>query len=161
MDEGDLKGGGIWPSIPRSVLGMEVPKRFTGFGMRFRDPDRVLLEFISWIEGGGRPTKPLERDSGGAERDRRRLLEACMELSDRLSNEALRERLLSAMAGVGVEPLAPDGEVFDPERHHAIFRTPAKNSSQHGRVASTERLGFSDRGEIIRRPEVAVYREES
>jgi hypothetical protein len=154
------KGGGFWPRIPRSVLGMEIPNRFRGFGMRFRDPDRVLIEFISWLDAGGRPTKASGDGSGAAERDRRQLLEACMELSDRLSNEALRQRLLAAMAGVGVEPIDPDGEVFDPERHHAIFRTPASNSSQHGRVASTERLGFADRGKIIRRPEVAVFREE-
>jgi hypothetical protein len=129
--------------------------------MRFRDPDRVLVEFISWLEAGDPGAGVGHDSSAAAEQDRSRLIATCMELSDRLSNEALRERLLSTMASVGVEVIAPDGEPFDSERHHAIFRTPTTDRSQHGRVASTERLGFSDRGRIIRRPEVAVYRDDA
>jgi hypothetical protein len=94
--------------------------------------------------------------------DRDVLVQACIELSDRLrdSNPALWRRLCRGLAAIGVETAVVDGQRFDPEAHDAVGREPTSDAAQHLTVASTEFCGFTDRGRLLRRPEVVVYRME-
>jgi hypothetical protein len=94
--------------------------------------------------------------------DRDVLVQACIELSDRLrdANPALWRRLCRGLAAIGVETVVVDGQRFDPETHDAVGREPTAEPDQHLTVASTEFCGFTDRGRLLRRPEVVVYRME-
>lgn len=94
--------------------------------------------------------------------DRDVLVQACIELSDRLrdANPALWRRLCRGLAAIGVETVVVDGQRFDPEAHDAVGREPTAEPDRHLTVASTEFCGFTDRGRLLRRPEVVVYRME-
>lgn len=97
---------------------------------------------------------------GDADRDV--LVQACIELSDRLrdANPALWRRLCRGLAAIGVETVVVDGQRFDPEAYDAVGREPTAEPARHLTVANTEFCGFTDRGRLLRRPEVVVYRME-
>jgi hypothetical protein len=147
--------------VPANVLGRPVPGRFRGLAARFRDPDRQLVDFIGWLESE-RVDAPEPRTSSIAapdDADRAALVAGTIEVLDRESNEALRESLLRSLAAAGVEAVSADGERFDAQRHQAIHALDTPDPSLEGTIASTERLGFVDRsGEVLRLPEVTVYR---
>jgi hypothetical protein len=92
--------------------------------------------------------------------DREALVQACIDLSDRLrdANPALWRRMCRGLAAVGVEVLVADGQRFDPDTHDAVGREPTADAARHLTVATTEFCGFTDRGRLLRRPEVVVYR---
>ena len=104
---------------------------------------------------------PAVLDQRAAE-ERRRLVELCIELSDRLAdgNLALAGRVHRGLAEVGVEVVEPDGFLFDRREHDALHAEPAPSPEQVRTVASTARIGFVDRGEVLRRPGVVVYTSE-
>ncbi|OHV21303.1 nucleotide exchange factor GrpE [Parafrankia soli] len=108
------------------------------------------------------PPGPVESSSASASADREALVGACIELSDRLrdANPALWRRLCRGLAVVGVEAVVVDGQRFDPEAHDAVGREITTDTARHLTVASTEFCGFTDRGRLLRRPEVVVYRME-
>jgi len=163
-------GRRLWPLIPETVLGRAVPDRFRGARARFGDPDRVLADFVRWLEES-QPApapapvheaprvrrQPEDSSSRAAVADREKLVSACIDVTDRLTNAALRDILISALADAGVEAIDGDGDSFDAGRHRAIHRVDTDDPRQHGRIASTERLGYSDRGKVIRPPEVSVF----
>ncbi|MDL5158944.1 nucleotide exchange factor GrpE [Actinomycetospora termitidis] len=107
------------------------------------------------------PPPVLVPDRRAAE-ERRRLVELCIDLSDRLADEnaALAGRLHQGLAEVGVRVVEPDGSVFDRREHDALDVEPAPSPQQVRTVASTARAGFVDRGEVLRRPGVVVYTSE-
>jgi molecular chaperone GrpE len=90
-------------------------------------------------------------------RDREALIGSCLYLYDIVRDDALRERLRRALAQAGVSELDSVGERFDPSRHRAMGRVATDDPSLDGRIAEVERRGFSDRGRILRMPEVLVY----
>lgn len=91
--------------------------------------------------------------------ERAALVELCIDLADRLrtENPALHGRLRRGLAAAGVTAVEPDGEAFDRHHHDAVDVEPAPSADRDRIVASTERLGFVDRGAVVRRPEVVVY----
>ena len=90
--------------------------------------------------------------------ERRRLIDAAIEVVDQLDSAMLRERLHDALEDVGVHPISADGEVFDHRRHRATGAAPPDDPAQDGRVAVTQRLGYQDRDQVLRPPEVVVFR---
>jgi molecular chaperone GrpE (heat shock protein) len=73
----------------------------------------------------------------------------------------LREVVEDALEAVGVRALTADGEKFDPALHEAAAPIPAPRPEDHGHVAATERRGYADGDEVIRKPTVSVYRQDA
>jgi molecular chaperone GrpE len=90
-------------------------------------------------------------------RDRQALIGSYLYLYDVVHDEVLRSRLRDALAEAGVSELDSVGVRFDPSRHRATGSVPTDDPSLDGRIAEIERCGFSDRGEVLRLPEVLVY----
>jgi molecular chaperone GrpE len=162
---------GLWPRIPATVLGLEVPRRFRSVSARFRDPDRVLVDFMGWLEQNSptsaddpprlrtepAPDVPTPGEDSQPLADRRALLETLIATVDRFDDPTLRQRLVRAMESAGVEPIVADGERFDPRHHDQLDEEATDDPAKDGIVASTPRPGYSDRGRVIRPPEVVVY----
>jgi molecular chaperone GrpE len=92
--------------------------------------------------------------------ERRALIELCLYARDRLTGAAA-ERIDAGLADIGVDPLRPDGQPFDPGKHEAAASVPTDDPSRHGLVAETEVPGYADRGAVVRPPVVTVYRQDA
>jgi hypothetical protein len=144
---------GVWPRVPERVLGRPVPARFRRLRARFADPDRLLAEFIGWLESA----PPPSRGDSVRHDDRARLRDACIDVCERVPSEALALRLSSVLEDIGVVRMHGDGERFDPQFHRAVGSVPTADRALHHVVASTERAGYRDGDETLRPPEVMVY----
>ena len=158
--------GAVFRKVPTTISGQRIPASFRDPLLRFDSPVEVLCEFIRWVESSAvRVPQPearqapqvAERDLQRLRSDRGALVSALVELSDLLDSAALREKASRALAAAGVTSLDATGERFDAARHRAVNRIPAPDSAHHAQVAETERVGYSDRGHVIRPPEVRVY----
>jgi hypothetical protein len=158
--------GVVFRKVPPTIAGRRIPARFRDPLLRLDNPVEVLREFIRWVEGSvvsapqPKPRQAAPTDEGDLRRlrsDRGALVSALVELSDLVDSSALREKASRALGAAGVTSLDPTGERFDAARHRAVKRIPAPDSAHHAQVADTERLGYSDRGHVIRPPEVLVY----
>jgi hypothetical protein len=91
--------------------------------------------------------------------ERERIVRGYMDLADRLRDDrpTLFRKALRDLADVGIVPVIPDGHRVDDCRHDIIGAKPTGDPTFHRTIASTERLGFTDRGELVRRPCVIVY----
>jgi molecular chaperone GrpE len=69
--------------------------------------------------------------------------------------ELVRSGFLARLRGVGVEPIDPTGEPFDPARHEAISVVPVARE-RDGSVISTAQAGYSIAGELLRPARVVV-----
>lgn len=94
-----------------------------------------------------------------ADPSRLTLVNALIAAIDLTANDGLREQLERALASAGVVPIVVDGEPFDPERHHAVDRLATHDASQHNTVL-TDRPGWRDGNQILRNPDVIVYRQD-
>jgi hypothetical protein len=168
---------GIWPRVPETVLGRDVPPRFRRFSARFTDPDRLLAQFMAWLESApapatriaaaGEPARPLPPAPPAAtaptdvddraQRDRLRLIQACIDVGERVPQPALAARLTRAVEDAGVVSEDGAGQRFDPDRHHAIGQVATTDPVLHYHVADTARVGYRDGATVLRRPEVLVY----
>jgi molecular chaperone GrpE len=92
--------------------------------------------------------------------ERRALIELCLYARDRMAGAAA-ERIDAGLAGIGVDPLRPDGQPFDPGQHEAAASVPTDDPARHGLVAETEVPGYADRGAVVRPPVVTVYRQDA
>jgi hypothetical protein len=100
-------------------------------------------------------SQPPVRDETRNDRDA--LIRSCVYLYDIVREPVLRDRLREALAEAGVSELDNVGGRFDPVKHIATGRVPTDNPSLDGQIADVERPGFSDRGRVLRLPEVTVY----
>jgi hypothetical protein len=89
--------------------------------------------------------------------DRRTLVELCLYALDRARSDGVAERIERGLAGVGVTPVRPVGEQFDPSRHEAAGTVPTDDPALAGTIAETELPGFADHGRLLRVPVVVVY----
>nr|WP_245775981.1 nucleotide exchange factor GrpE [Saccharopolyspora flava] len=96
---------------------------------------------------------PLEQ----ALTDRAALIQLCVYAVDRARSAGVAERLADGLTGIGVTPLRPDGQRFDPSRHEAGGTLPTDDPGLDGVIAETELLGFADRDRVLRAPVVTVY----
>jgi hypothetical protein len=86
------------------------------------------------------------------------LAAALVDVRDRLDNAALADRIDAALVRAGWFAIDPIGRPFDPRSQRAVDREPTGDPALHGRVASTERLGYADVGGVVlRTPEVVVH----
>jgi molecular chaperone GrpE len=104
------------------------------------------------------PARPAAaQPSADVARDRQALIDSYLYLYDIVRDDVLRDRLRQALAEAGVSELDSVGDRFDPSRHRATGRVPTDDPSLDGRIAEVERRGFSDRGNVLRMPDVLVY----
>ncbi|MGQ0839568.1 nucleotide exchange factor GrpE [Actinokineospora sp.] len=89
--------------------------------------------------------------------ERRSLVTLCLYAHDRARSSGVAERIEEGLAAVGVTALRPDGDRFDPAFHEAGGTADTADDALDGRVAETEVVGFSDRGQVLRPPIVTVY----
>jgi hypothetical protein len=156
----------VFAKVPTTIGGRRIPARFRDPLLRLDNPVEVLREFIRWVEGSTvsaaqrEPPQTAHADERDLQRlrsDRSALVSALVELSDLVDSAALREKASRALVEAGVTSMEATGERFNPSRHRAVSRIPAPDGSRHAQVAETERPGYSDRGRVIRPPEVLVY----
>lgn len=89
--------------------------------------------------------------------DRRTLVQLCLYALDRARSSGVAERIEQGLAGVGVFPVRPDGQPFDPALHEAAGAVPTEDPGLDGLIAETEVVGFTDHGRALRAPVVTVY----
>jgi hypothetical protein len=92
------------------------------------------------------------------QQERTALIELCLYARDRVASPAAAERVDAGLVALGITPLRPDGQRFDPARHEAAATVPTQDPALHGTVAETEVPGYADRGAVVRPPVVSVYR---
>lgn len=104
---------------------------------------------------------PHLEELGRLRTERGSLIELCLYARDRVNSPAAAERIDAGLTALGITPLRPDGEPFDPGQHEAAASIPTDDPGRHGRVAETEVPGYADRGMVVRPPVVSVYRREN
>lgn len=65
-------------------------------------------------------------------------------------------QMQDALTKLGVEQIAALGEVFDPERHHAVMQAEAAQGEEPGTVTAVLQKGYTMNGRIIRECMVKV-----
>src|SRR6478672_3784141 len=137
--------------IDRSKSGHgALGKRLFGLAMTVPAAAVAARPLVSTAEPGE------QRREGAHDRDV--LVAACIDACDTVTSQAIRQRLLGALAEVGVTAVeVPAGTRFDPESHRAADILMTEDETLDGLVAETERLGFVDQGRRVRWPEVLVY----
>ncbi|MGO1053911.1 nucleotide exchange factor GrpE [Crossiella sp. CA198] len=114
---------------------------------------------MTTAEGGTEPVDAASEevmfDPAGGER--KKLIQLCLYALDRARSAGVAERIVDGLAGVGVMPVRPDGQRFDPAVHEAGGTEPTDDPALAGLVAETEVVGFLDHGQQVRPPIVTVY----
>ncbi|MGH7545148.1 MAG: nucleotide exchange factor GrpE [Gemmatimonadota bacterium] len=70
----------------------------------------------------------------------------------------VHEKLTTALARAGLEPIATDGERFDPERHEAVMTVPAESPEEDGRIVRELARGYRFGDRLLRPARVQVKR---
>jgi molecular chaperone GrpE (heat shock protein) len=91
---------------------------------------------------------------------RKALVAQCIDLADQIGSELLVARIRETLESVGVRTIEADGDPVDYRRHVSVDATPTPDRDQDGTVAETARVGYCDGEEVIRQPEVVIYRYE-
>jgi len=109
------------------------------------------------------PSAPGRDQSGAAgpvAAERALLAEACADIADRLRDQqpALYGVLTRNLEEAGITMNSPNGEPFDARRHNPVGTEPTSDPASDLHVAATTRLGYLDHGQLIRSPDVIVYR---
>ncbi|MCG8353157.1 MAG: nucleotide exchange factor GrpE [Chloroflexales bacterium] len=73
----------------------------------------------------------------------------------------VRQRMLDILAAEGIQPIAAEGEAFDPQLHMAVEVVPACDDLPPGIVANEIRRGYRIGERVLRHAEVAVSGEAS
>jgi hypothetical protein len=100
---------------------------------------------------------PAPQPVTGPDADRDSLVQTCIYLRDRVTSPALAARLDQALVQVGVAPLDPTGQRFDPGHHEAGGTVATADDGLVGTIAALEAPGYADRGVLVRVPVVTVY----
>ena len=66
-----------------------------------------------------------------------------------------------ALADVGVRPVVPDGEPFDPAAHFVVGTEPVPAGGREDIIARTIRPGYADDENILVFPKVVVYADDT
>jgi hypothetical protein len=85
------------------------------------------------------------------------LVAACIRASDMVTSGAVRQVLGDALAHAGVNEVDPTGQRFDPDLHCSAGTTHTGDPALDSIVASSERVGYEDRGRQFRPATVIVY----
>ena len=68
----------------------------------------------------------------------------------------VRQQFLSTLDGLGVRPISPVGQPFDPARHEAVTSVASQGSTPAGTVVGVIRTGYVIGDEVLRPAQVAV-----
>ena len=107
------------------------------------------------------------------ERGRRSLIEGFLDVLDNLDRaldaagdrtadpfvqgvSMVRQQFLSTLEGLGVRPISPLGQPFDPARHEAVTSVASTGSTAAGTVVGVIRTGYLIGEEVLRPAQVAV-----
>jgi hypothetical protein len=93
--------------------------------------------------------------------ERAELVSLCVELDDnlRVQSPALRSSIRQALGRAGVVAIeVQQGESFDPQRHQAYDAVATTRAELDNTIESTQSVGYSDHGRIVRLPTVSVFR---
>jgi len=66
------------------------------------------------------------------------------------------QKLYNILKMRGLEPVEPNGELFDPELHEAFTEIPAPSEEMKGRIVDTIEKGYKLNDKIIRHPKVVI-----
>ena len=66
------------------------------------------------------------------------------------------QQFLSTLEGLGVRPISPIGQQFDPARHEAVTSVASTGSAPAGTVVGVIRTGYLIGEEVLRPAQVAV-----
>jgi molecular chaperone GrpE len=67
----------------------------------------------------------------------------------------VRDEIVNALARVGIQPFAPQGEAFDPNEHEAMAAQPAEDA-ESGTVIEVYQQGYRINGAVLRPARVVV-----
>ncbi|KAI9299554.1 GrpE nucleotide exchange factor, partial [Cunninghamella echinulata] len=86
-----------------------------------------------------------------------------LNIADQLTNlytgvSMTESELVKTLKRHGVEQHNPDGEVFDPNLHQALFQAPMPDK-QAGTIFSVQKLGYTLKGRVLRPAQVGVVME--
>lgn len=138
------------------ALGIPVPERFRSFRFHLRDPGTAVNDFIAWVEW----TNAHSRSPSADETDHRlELIHALIRLAEQTDNVTIQNGIRNALRNVGVTPVSPLGETFDPDRHEADDATDAPDEAMAGTIAAVVAPGYLDGSRMIRPARVVIYRE--
>ena len=154
--------------VPHSLLGKPLPPRLRGWRLCLRTGRQALREVDTFLDShaavlGVRLARSSATVSGGGPTisdvaaEREVLVRACIEACDAAPRSAAASILLRALTETGVHEVDPAGKAFMADRHRAVATQPTDNSRQAGLIAQTLRVGYEDRGQVLRLPEVSVY----
>lgn len=122
-------------------------------------PDRAMDLPAGALAGPSAAITHVATSTPPADREREVLVRALIDVGDLVTSAAVRGQITHRLADVGVETLGADvGEPFDPDRHRGVQSTPAPARELDGTVAECDRTGWTDRGRVLRPPEVVVHR---
>jgi len=68
----------------------------------------------------------------------------------------VRQQFLSTLDGLGVRPISPLGQPFDPARHEAVTSVAGNDNSPAGTIVGVIRTGYLIGDEVLRPAQVAV-----
>lgn len=105
---------------------------------------------------------PVPREPDDAiHKQRRKLIESCIDLRDLVTSEAQREQLRMTLEEVGVTVVETNsGDRFDPDTQKAVDTVATSDPLLDQKIAETEQPGYKDGDTILRLPQVLVYRTE-
>jgi hypothetical protein len=87
------------------------------------------------------------------------LVDGLIAVYDLATDDGQRTRVRETLRRVAVEPIEPEPLVtFDPTLHRALGVELAGDPGDDGRIARTDRPGWVRDGQLLRPPEVTVYR---
>ena len=73
--------------------------------------------------------------------------------------EKLLKQFVSSLESIGVKPIDPTGEEFDPAKAEAVMQVDAESEEEKsGFIKATFRKGYEMNGKIIRYAQVSVIR---
>jgi molecular chaperone GrpE len=72
----------------------------------------------------------------------------------------IARKLLKTLGEVGMEPVNPEGERFDPNFHEALTLTPTDDPDLDEHVSHVMLIGYRLADRLLRAAQVAVYRYE-
>ncbi len=85
------------------------------------------------------------------------LVEKVMEVRALLPSDALEARFDEGLAAEGVDVVDPKGEPFDGEPHRTVEAVDTEDRALVGRVLGTQDIGYRQRTQVLRVPDVIVY----
>lgn len=133
------------------------------FGRRSSAPAVAPAVFVPPLDpaAAANPPAPSGFDPGDLARERSLLIQTMVEVADQVTSAAIRGQLVERLTSVGVQPInVAAGTTFDPANHRGVQAEPTTSAEQAGTVVDTDREGWSDRGQVLRHPDVIVYRQE-